>query len=76
MKRVKKVITLIIRMIRIMMILSITRIIHMKKKIKRTRTSTRTMINKMINFSHKTDFVLLSSLTHIVLIVNVSSSIK
>ena len=78
MKRVKKEITLIIRMIRIMMILSITRIIHMKKMIERTRTRTITItiINKMINFSHKTDFVSLSSLTHIAHSFNVSSSIN
>ena len=50
MKRVKNEIILIIRMIRIMMILRITRIIHMKKMIKRTRTSTRTIINKIIDF--------------------------
>ena len=50
MKRVKNEIILIIRMIRIMMILRITRIIHMKKMIKRTNTSTRTIINVMIAF--------------------------
>ena len=53
MKRVKKEITLIIRMIRIMMIMRITRIIHMKKMIERTRTSTRKMMNEMINFSYE-----------------------
>ena len=65
MKRVKiKVRTWIIRMIRIMMILRITRIIHMKRMIEITRISTSTIINKMITFSHKANFVLLSSLTH------------
>ena len=42
-----------------MMIMRITRIIHMKKMIERTSTSTntstgtRTLINKMVNLSHK-----------------------
>ena len=80
MKRVKiKVRTWIIRMIRIMMIMRITRIIHMKDMIERTstRTGTSTIIIKMITFSHKANFVLLSSLTHIgVLSFNVSSSLK
>ena len=71
-----------IRIIRIMMILRITRMIDMKKMIEitctstNTRTGTRTIMNKMINFSHKANFVLLSSLTHIVRSFNVSSSIK
>ena len=36
----------------------------------------RNNINKMKNFSHKANFVLLSSLTHLVLSFNVSSSLK
>ena len=78
MKRVKiKVRTWIIRMIRIMMIMRITRITHMKDMIERTRIRTSTIINVSITFSHKANFVLLSSLTHIgVLSFNVSSSIK
>ena len=73
------------RMIRIMIILRITRIIHMKKMIEITRISTstnirkgtRTIINKMITLSHKANIVVLSSLTHIfVRSFNVSSSIK
>ena len=51
-------------------IMRITRMIHMKKMIEiirtSTSTSTSTIINKMMNFSHKANFVLLSSLTHIV----------
>ena len=50
-----------------------------KKMIQRTSTgtSTSTIIKKMMNFSHERNYiVLLSSLTHIVLSFNVSSSIK
>ena len=69
-------------MIRIMMILRITRVIHMKDMIERTRiststrTGTSTIIIKMMTFSHKANFVLLSSLTHSVRSFNVSSSLK
>ena len=71
-------------MIRIMMILRITTIIHMKKMIEITSTNTRTetrtgistIINVTIAFSHKANFVLLSSLAHIVRSFNVSSSLK
>ena len=41
---------LMIRMIRIMMILRITRIIHIKGMIERKSTSTRTIINVTITF--------------------------
>ena len=57
MRRVRKVIRKEIRMIKIMMIMSITRIIQMKKMIERTRTRISTIINKMMNFSHKNNIV-------------------
>ena len=38
-----------IRIIRIMMIMSITRIIHMKKMIERTRTGTKISASTIIN---------------------------
>ena len=59
------------------MIMRITRIIHMKDMIERTRiststntrTGTRTIMNKMITLSHKANFVYLKLLYHMMLSV-------